>query len=82
MEIEAPFDGLLLSTRTSRRKSFDSCCKKCLQAGKVAEFESDLLKNNEDIVLQSREFFTGVCFVGWGGVGGGAFLFPYHANVT
>ena len=31
------------------------------------------MTNNEDIVLQSRECFTDVCFVGWGwgGLGGG-----------
>ena len=41
--------------------------KECLKISKIAKFESDLLKTNEDIASQTRTILQ--TFVWWGGGG-------------
>ena len=57
-------------------KSFNTAGKNALNSSKVARFESDLLRTNEDIAPQIRVLkFTDVCEVG------GKFVPPpYNAN--
>ena len=51
--------------------------KECLTTSKIAKFESDLLKTNEETASQSREILvTAVCMVGAGGEGEGLKLCP------
>ena len=55
-------------------KIYRHCWKEHLEISKMAKFESDILQNSENMVLQSREILqTSVCW--------GASLCPQYTNV-
>ena len=58
---DAQFDISYIMIRITSLACFDT--KERLKMSKIAEFESDLLKTNEDIALQSREVLQ--TFVWW-----------------